>query len=68
MYVEDQVTSGVVYLGVRVRDGVFEYPEGVGVGFLRVFFLLRGNGTNGGEHGWVDCDGIVEDIPQDFLH
>ena len=68
MYVEYHADGGVVCLGVWVRDGVVEKPEGVCVHFLYAFRLLRGDGTKGGEHGWVDRDGIVEERPQDLLH
>ena len=37
MYVEDHVTSGVLYRGVGVCGGSVEYPYRVGVGFLRAF-------------------------------
>ena len=30
--------------------------------------MLHGDGTKGGEHGWVDRDGIVEELPHDLLH
>ena len=56
MYVEYQVTSGVAYLGVRMCGGVVEKPEVVCICFLRAFLLLCGDGTKGGEHGWVDRD------------
>ena len=37
VYVEYHVAGGVAYLGVWVRDGVIEKPEGVCVRFLRAF-------------------------------
>ena len=54
VYVEDRVTGGVSCRGVGVCGRVVEYPEGVGVGFLRAFFLLRSDGAKGGEYGWFD--------------
>ena len=68
MYVEDHVASGVAYLGVWVCDGVVEKPEGVCVCFIRAFLLLNGNGTERGEHDWVNHDGIVEERPHNLLH
>ena len=59
MYVEYHVASGVAYLGIRVCGGVVEKPKGVCVCFLRTFLLLRGNGPEVGEHGWVDRNGII---------
>ena len=37
VYVEYHVTSGEVYLGIRVCGGVVEKPEGVCVCFLSSF-------------------------------
>ena len=68
MYVEYHVASGVAYLGVGVRVSVVEYTEGVGVSFLCAFCLFCDDGTKGGEHGWVDRHGIIEERPHDFLH
>ena len=68
MYVEYHIAGGVAYLGVWVRGGVVEYPEGVGVRFLCAFCLLRVDVTKGGEHGWVDHNGIVEERPHNVLH
>ena len=68
VYVEYHVPGGVAYLGVGLCGGVVEYPEGVGVSFLFAFYLLRGDGTKGGEHGWVDCNGIVKESPHNLLH
>ena len=67
-YVEDHVASDVFYCGVGVRGGVVDYPEGVGVRFLCAFCLLHGDGTKGGEHGWANRDGIIEERPHDLLH
>ena len=55
MYVEDHIACRVTYLGVRVCGGVVDQPEGVGVCFLCAFLLLRGDGTESGEHSWVHC-------------
>ena len=68
MYVEYHVAGGVTYIDVGVRVGVVDYPEGVGVRFICTFCLLRGDGTMGGEHGWVDHDGIIEERPHYLLH
>ena len=59
VYVEDHFAGGVSYCGVGVHGGVVEYPEGVVLRFLCAFCLLRGNVTKGGEHGWVNPDGIL---------
>ena len=53
MYVYDHIACCVTHFGVRVCGGVVEQPEGVGVRFLRAFLLLRGNGTESIEHGWI---------------
>ena len=37
LYVEHHVADGVAYLGVWVRGGVVEQPEGICVRFLRAF-------------------------------
>ena len=68
MYVEYHVAGGVAYVGFRVRGGVVEKLEGVCVRFLRAFWLLRGDGTKGSEHGGFDCNGIVEELPHNVLH
>ena len=68
VYAEYHVAGGVVYLGVGVHGGVVDWPEGVGVRFLCAFCLLRGDGTKGSEHVWVDRDGIVEELPHDLLY
>ena len=68
MYVEYHVASGVLYLVVQVCGGVVDNQEGVCVCFLCAFCLLRGDGTKGGEYGWVDHNGIIEERSQDLLH
>ena len=45
MYVEDNITCRVTYLGVWVCCVVVEQPEGVSVCFLHAFLLLRDDGT-----------------------
>ena len=51
---EDHVTGGIPDCGVGVRGGIVEQPQGVGIGFIRAFFLLCRYGAEGGEHGGVN--------------
>ena len=68
VYVKDNVAGGVSYFGIGVCGGVVEEPESVGVRFIHAFCLLQGDGTKGVDHGWVDRNGIVYELPRNLLH
>ena len=65
--VEDHDTGGIMDCGVRVRGGLIKQPQGVGVGLFRAFCLLCRNGAEGGEHGGVDRNRIVQDSSENML-
>ena len=65
---EDHVTDGITDCGVRVRGGVIKQPQGVGVGLFYAFCLLCRNGAEGGEHGGVDRNRIVQESSDDVMY
>ena len=66
--VEDHVTGGITDFGVGVRFGVIKQPQGIVIGLLRAFCLLCRHGDEGGEHGGVVGNIIVQESSDDLLY
>ena len=65
---QDHVADGVANGRVRVCGGIIEQPQGFVICFFGALGLSFSDGTKGNEHGDVDSNCIVEEIPEDLLN
>ena len=65
--VQDYVAGTVANGCIQVTGGIVEKPQGFVVCFVGALGLGCSDGTDGGEHGDVDGDHIVEEIPNNIL-